>query len=152
MTRKKLFLVIAVIMSLVTLSASASWCTISSEWSDAFSEFIFETYYIVYLLYGALNFGAVFGTVTVLTAVAWAVFGANSVRRYTQIFDDEIKFTKRSSFILSASTLTAALIIMTVRTIELKSFVPLGALLYCWQNPLFMRLFYIKKLAKTQTV
>lgn len=148
MTRKKAFSVILVVLALITLSAVASWCSMSSEWRNVFSEFIFETYYIYYLIYGAVYFGVIFGIVTVAASITWFVFGINSIKRFSIISDDELKFSARFFLILSAATFVMSLIIMIVRAVDLNSSVPFAALFCCWQNPLFAWLFYIRRFKK----
>lgn len=156
MTRRKVFSVIAVVLSLITLSAAASWCSASSEVILALSDldepdyihgsdFSFDVFF--YIL-GFFQFGVNFATVIVLSLAAWAIFGFNSVNNYSDIADDEIKFSMRFFRISFAGTLAAAMIIMTIRAVDLRSGIPYLALLYCWENTFFMWLFYIRRFKK----
>ncbi|MDE7230853.1 MAG: hypothetical protein K2N56_10275 [Oscillospiraceae bacterium] len=160
MTRRKVFSVIAVVLSLITLSAAASWCSASSEVILALSDldepnyisesdFSFSMMISVFsYIWGFVHFGANFATVIVLSLGAWAIFGFNSVKNYSDIADDEIKFSMRFFRISFAGTLAAAMIIMTIRSVDLRNGVPYLALLYCWENPFFMWLFYIRRFKK----
>ncbi len=158
--RRDIFTVIAVFFSLITLSATASWCSVSSE----FYNILIEPDYIdgtdisqgvwigviSYMMFSVLFWGALFVLVTVLTSVVWAVFGFNSINRYSEISLSDFMFSMKFFLISSAGMLAVAAVIVIIRAATLKSGIPFIALLYCWQNPLFMWLFYIRRLKKKQ--
>lgn len=145
---RKAFTLTAVILSLIALSTAASWCSMVSEFVFDIEEADIDFAFSFFLLYEAAVFGIMFTAETAITAAVWGILGHNSINKYTIIEEPELKKSLKVFKISTAATIAAALIIMIIRAVILKSGVPFLALLLCWQNPLFMRVFYVRKLKK----
>ena len=153
---RKAFTLTAVILSLIALSTAASWCSMASEFTFDVKDYInslsseaaASSMIIFFFLYEAAVFGIMFTAETAITAAVWGILGFNSINKYTIIEEPEYKKSLKVFKISSTATLAAALIIMIIRAVILKSGVPFLALLLCWQNSLFMWVFYVRRLKK----
>lgn len=158
-SRKTALVIIAVILSLITLWIAAGFCSVVTRpfidpdningvnFDGADFSFFFKMQamvinnFITMIAIMAMSVAEL-----VLFPVTWAVFGSIAFRNSYGITGDEIVFSRRVLLISMFATFAAALVFMIIFTVISGSGLPFLALLFCWLNPLFMRVLYIRKL------
>lgn len=146
---RKAFIVTAVILSLISLSTAASWCSMSSELVFDTDEYFYSDMgftLLSFFLYALIVLGIMFTVITAITAGVWGILGFSFINNNSTIKKPELENIFKIYKFLSAAALAAAPIIMIIHAAILKSGIPFLALLLCWQNPFFMWLFYLRRL------
>ena len=160
--RKTAFTAIAVITSIITIWIAAGYGSMiaaplintdgigdinidGSDWTLIFKagagllNFIITAAFIALMIIAEL----------IVTLVTWIVFRCVAFKKNPTSSQEELSYSWRVFLISTFGSLAAALAFMIVFAIRAKSGAPLSGLMFCWLNPLLMRVFYISKLKST---
>lgn len=161
-SRKTAFAIIAVILSLITLWIAAGYCSLvaaplinkddvgdiridGSDWTPIFKLGVGMVNGVIIAVLIVIFLAAEL----VVMPVTWGVFRYAAFKKNPAVSREEFSRSWKMFLIAAFGTLAAALVFMIVNAVRAKSGAPFSALLFCWQNPLFMWGLYISKLKRS---
>ena len=160
-TRKIIFTVVSVLLSLITVWFVSGYCSTVANSpinvDNVGNMYVDGSNFRVFGVIGTLMvnqmttiifFAFLFVFNIILMLITWLVFGILSFRKNKISSSDELSFSRKVFLISSLGAVVIGLGFMVAYSVCGKSGLPFASLLFCWQNPLFMWLFYIRRLKK----
>lgn len=157
-TRKFVFIVTAALLSLLTIWCEAVNCSalmeplldISDIGPVDFDGADFSIFFIIFASIGNAYFAAViiavlFIIITVITLLGWIIVGLISLRK-AAVESEEFDFLRKAFVVSSVITSVIGAGITVWYAVSYRNAAALFGLVLLWQEPLFMWLFYIRKL------
>lgn len=159
--RKTVFTVIAAILAIVTVWIAAGYIStitaplistddmgnISIDGADF--TFLFKAgAHVVNFVIIAVFLVIMLIVELIVMPTVWGIFGHFAFKKNPAVTESELSYSWKVFVISSLGASAAALVVMIAYAVRAKSGAPFTALLLCWQDPLFMFVFYILKLKK----
>lgn len=160
-TRMISFFVITVVLSLITVWFAAGYCSVLTKPliktenigdvnidATDFTPFVKAGAFVFNKLTIVLAFAAIFIGDIIVMLLTWLIFGSSALKNVLTISSTELSFVSKAFVISALGAAVISLGFIIAYCIRAGSGSPLISLLFCWQNPVFMYVFYISKLKK----
>lgn len=160
--RKTTVTVIAAVLSLMILWIAAGFCSVidkplinTNDISDVTVDGADFTLFAKG--FATIGNGVIIGGFVVLMLIlefaiiptAWGIFRFNAFKGNPAAEADELSYARRVFIVSNALALGIAFVVMLVYSIKAGNGGFFNALWFCWQEPLFMWVIYIRKLEKS---